>query len=1171
MANLSSRSSPSAAALERSQQQPADALPSESGRPQSLSIGSGSPSPFDPRYIAKRARELQVQDMSFWPQLAANSPLVSPKRERESAFDNPSPASASIRSADLAGGIGLGSDLVGDTSSSSSPSTFSPAFRQRARAGTLPSRLSSSSLTGGQLLNPLGSGLLSQSVLSTAAPSPSPYSTRQDQLDRHISSSVVLSSSSPNVTHQSSAQSRYRSGSLNLPTHRPMYGAFGSSVFSSTSWNDASENVPSDHELPALSTLDYLGLEDTPHPPFNVIHRQSQEHLEQTSRRLAVSKGPSPSSASTNPSFLTDMSRLRTDVNRLRSYSVNATERYDENQSGAALEGLVEEIDEHHDLDQLGQLGGLHAVSSRPRSRTTAGPDLQSRIKAFVQMPSRLDYTQNINHSTGVSNGDIVTADESSIINSLDDKSVGPTRALWLGNIPPTATVASLTSMFSQYGTVESARILSNKSSGFINYTNIDAAIQAKAALNGTEIVPGTGSLKIGFAKLVQQSTPSASNVLESGSSNESTGISYTVKDTTKLEKVISIPNRTLRDMEFDMIEIVREYGADEEELSRITSHLSNAISFTSFVEDLPTLPDPNPHRVYDAPKLRDIRKRIDSGSCSVSEIEAAANDMLDEIVELASDYLGNTVVQKLFDNCSEDMKTKILQRLAPYLAQLGIHKNGTWAAQKVIDVTKTKEQMGVIVNSLRPYTVHLFLDQFGNYVLQCCLRFGSPYNDFIFETMLSKFWDIAQGRFGARAMRACLESHYANKEQQRVLAAAITLHAVQLATNANGALLLTWFLDTCTLPNRHRILAPRLIPHLVPLCTHKLASLTVLKVVNYRAEPEARRAIFEALILNPDESALEEILRDSSQGPTVIYKILTTPFLEADIRQRSIAAVRNVIVRLKVHPSQGYRRLMDEVGLSTRSNGSAAASGGVNGAQHHPARQSNRSSNHNHHHHIHNPHHQNGRAYGDGHQREFGQHHAQPIAQVQQLPYYGSSIYEPASLDYISTQPDAAAMDYLTMHMEQLGLTATGATELQYAAAPSQMVNPSTYQQSLVQQQIRTGQSQPPYFYAPNSPPPSTVYAEQFRGLSSPSQTQAVPYTPEQFRGMPLVGGQGVSPQQLQASSPVLNSSHLMYSTYLGRVTPVYTQPPRQQAQNNLRQSVSCKFVETLIKTFSV
>ncbi|KAK9372515.1 uncharacterized protein V1513DRAFT_427535 [Lipomyces chichibuensis] len=1142
MANLSSRSSPSVAALERPQQQPADALSSDSSRAQSLRVSAASPSAFDPS-----ARELQVQDMSFWPQLGANSPLVSPKRERESIFDNSPATSGSIHSVDFPGGIGLGSDLVGTTSSSSSsPSTFSPAFRQRARAGTLPSRLTSSSVTGGPILNPLGNGVLSQSALSTTAPSPSLFSNHQDQLDRHMSPSITLSSS-PSVLHQSSVQSRYRSGSLNLPTHRPMYGAFGSSVFSSNSWNGTSESMTSDREQPALSTLDYLGLENTPHP----VSRQPQENSESSTRRLTVSNGPSPSSASASSSFLTDMTRLRTDVNRLRSYSVNNSERYDE-RNGVALEGLVEEMDEHHDLDQLGQLGGHHNASSRPRSRTTAGPDLQSRIKSFVQVPSRRDYTANTSNSAGILNGDIVTAEESSIINSLDDMSIGPTRALWLGSIPPTATVASLTSIFSQYGTVESARILSDKCSGFINYSNTDAAIQAKAALNGTEIAPGTGPLKIGFAKVVQPSSLSISSLPQNDPKTTSTDISYTVKDTTKLEKVISIPTRTLCDMELDMIEIVREYGADDDEISKIRSNLSNAISFTSFIEELPTLPDPNPNRVYDAPKLRDIRKRIDNGSCSVSEIEAAAVDMLDEIAELASDYLGNTVVQKLFDNCSEEVKTRMLRRLAPYLAQLGIHKNGTWAAQKVIDVANTTGQMEIIANSLRPYTVHLFLDQFGNYVLQCCLRFGSPYNDFIFETMLSRFWDIAQGRFGARAMRACLESHYVNKEQQRVLAAAITLHAVQLATNANGALLLTWFLDTCTLPNRHRILAPRLIPHLVALCTHKLASLTVLKVVNYRAEPEARRAIFEALILNADEPALEEILRDSAQGPIVIYKILTTPFLEPDIRQRSIAAVRNVLLRLKVHPSQGYRRLMDEVGLSSRSNGSATVAGGMDGAQQHSTVQSNRSSSHHQHHHHNHNHHHNGRVFSDVHQREFGEEHAQPTGQLQQLSYYGSSIYDPASLDYISARPDPAAMDYLAMQMEQMGLAAAGRPEQQYAAASSQMVNPSIYQQSLLQQQLRTGQSQLPYVNVQNSPPPPpAVYADQFRGLSSPRQTQAVSYPAEQFRGLPLVGGPGGNSQQLQAPSPVLNGTHLMYSTYIGGMTPVYTDYPHQQAQN--------------------
>jgi protein JSN1 len=85
------------------------------------------------------------------------------------------------------------------------------------------------------------------------------------------------------------------------------------------------------------------------------------------------------------------------------------------------------------------------------------------------------------------------------------------------------------------------------------------------------------------------------------------------------------------------------------------------------------------------------------------------------------------------------------------------IDKNGTWAGQKIIDVAKTPAQMNKICDCLRPYTVALFLDQYGNYVLQCCLRFAAPWNDFIFETMLGRMWEIAQGRFGARAMRGVL------------------------------------------------------------------------------------------------------------------------------------------------------------------------------------------------------------------------------------------------------------------------------------------------------------------------------------------------------------------------------------------------------------------------------
>jgi protein JSN1 len=144
-------------------------------------------------------------------------------------------------------------------------------------------------------------------------------------------------------------------------------------------------------------------------------------------------------------------------------------------------------------------------------------------------------------------------------------------------------------------------------------------------------------------------------------------------------------------------------------------------------------------NRRWDASKLRELRKRLDSGTMSVEETDQVAGDFLDgEIVDLASDWLGNTVgihqyrtapcifsendtqvVQKLFEKCSPSPRFAMLERITPHLAMIGIHKNGTWAAQKIIECVQTPEEVALIVQNLRAYAPPLLLDQFGNYVVQ--------------------------------------------------------------------------------------------------------------------------------------------------------------------------------------------------------------------------------------------------------------------------------------------------------------------------------------------------------------------------------------------------------------------------------------------------------------------
>lgn len=196
-------------------------------------------------------------------------------------------------------------------------------------------------------------------------------------------------------------------------------------------------------------------------------------------------------------------------------------------------------------------------------------------------------------------------------------------------------------------------------------------------------------------------------------------------------------------------------------------------------------------------------------------------------------------------------------------------------------------------------------------------MRFGAPANDFIFDAIADRMWEIAQGRFGARSMRACLESpHITLNQFERRIATAIILNSIPLATNLNGALLLTWLLDTSGFPSRYNLLAPRFTPHLSHLCTHKLASLTILRIVNQKIEPDASRQVVESLFNSPGDHVLTDVLGDQVNGVAVVHKILTSPFIDPMGKPLNIEATKCVLIKLKVIATQAYRRLIEEVGL---------------------------------------------------------------------------------------------------------------------------------------------------------------------------------------------------------------------------------------------------------------
>ncbi|ORX97272.1 hypothetical protein K493DRAFT_336624 [Basidiobolus meristosporus CBS 931.73] len=502
-------------------------------------------------------------------------------------------------------------------------------------------------------------------------------------------------------------------------------------------------------------------------------------------------------------------------------------------------------------------------------------------------------------------------------IYNCDSQTMQPTRALWIGNISASITPTALQAVFAPFGAIESARILTHKNCGFVNFEKVEDAIKARKEMNNKEIYGS--AVRIGYAKVPPKDSTTKSGTTPFGLPFSSTLPQPSVPITpwhTNASALSGTPGNSSAELEPSLSSSLGNSTTGAYETVDLLGPLmmdDNLIAFP-YASVLPPIPEPNVNRKIDQSRLREIRKRLDSHTSSAKDLEAAFHELFDDSVDLCSDYIGNTVIQKLMERGGDSHKLLLIERVAPHMASIGVHKNGTWAIQKMIDCANTPAQMQPIVMSLKPFTPPLLLDQFGNYVIQCCLRLGPQRNQFIYDAIHARCWEIAQGRFGARAIRACLESQYTTKRQQRLVAVALIHNALLLATNPNGSLLLTWLLDSSNLAGRYRALAPQFISHLSHLCTHKLASLTVFKIINQKVEADARELLLQSLFLQ--DQVLEDVLSDQVHGVGLIQKILASNLIEESQKNKFSERVRLMLGKLQVHQVQGYRRLMEELGV---------------------------------------------------------------------------------------------------------------------------------------------------------------------------------------------------------------------------------------------------------------
>ncbi|RKP39645.1 armadillo-type protein, partial [Dimargaris cristalligena] len=474
---------------------------------------------------------------------------------------------------------------------------------------------------------------------------------------------------------------------------------------------------------------------------------------------------------------------------------------------------------------------------------------------------------------------------------SVDAQAMQPTRAIWVGNISSSTTPAALQSVFSAFGPIESARVLTHKNCGFVNFEKLEDAVRAKKAMNGKEIADSV--VRIGYAKVPSKSDLSGRSRVASAAS--------------------PLPSQLLTPWATPAVTVDPSLNPEDVLEPGASFIIDEQLVAYNYLSSIPPLPEPQPHQRLDQARLREIRKRLD-GHPTQRDVDTAFEELFGVSVELCTDYIGNTIVQKFMERCSPEQKQRLIESVAPHTASIGTHKNGTWAIQKMVETATTSGQMLPFVMSIKPTTPPLMLDQLGNYVVQCCLRFGPQRNQFIFDAIHARCWEIAQGRFGARAIRTCLEHQLTTRKQQKLVVISLVNNAVSLTTNANGSLLINWLLDSSGFHGRFRVLAPRLADHLGHLCTHKLGSLVVLKIINQRTELDARDLLLGRLFFDPSSAVLEDVLSDQVHGVSIVQKILAGNSLNESQKQAIAENVKNVLARLQVFAVQGYRRLLEEI-----------------------------------------------------------------------------------------------------------------------------------------------------------------------------------------------------------------------------------------------------------------
>ncbi|KAL6623246.1 hypothetical protein ACP70R_033125 [Stipagrostis hirtigluma subsp. patula] len=261
-------------------------------------------------------------------------------------------------------------------------------------------------------------------------------------------------------------------------------------------------------------------------------------------------------------------------------------------------------------------------------------------------------------------------------------------------------------------------------------------------------------------------------------------------------------------------------------------------------------------HVARDQHGCRFLQQRLDDGKREVDLIFAG---VARHAAQLMVDPFGNYLMQKLLAVCDAGQRMALVLTLTadPFvLVRISLNVHGTRAVQKLIESLRTREEIRLVIDALRPGFLELIKDPNGNHVVQKCLQsFETDDNKPIFDAAAIHCLDIGMQCHGCCVLQRCIAR--SRGEHREKLVAAIACNGFELAQDAYGNYVVQYVIDL-KIPNANASIAQQFEGKYIHLSMQKFSSNVVEKCLKVFKEADKAKIILELLAMPHLEQLLQ-------------------------------------------------------------------------------------------------------------------------------------------------------------------------------------------------------------------------------------------------------------------------------------------------------------------------